>query len=132
LVEKKKRFPFLSDGVHGYLNSESSMHPFFIAFGPRFKQNANVTTFSIVDIYPLMCEILGVEPGPNNGSLANVAALLLDPKSSVGKRDPQAAEYNNSNKCVLETDGSGKTSGSDTKPPLTWDTIFHRILTACK
>ena len=35
-----------------------------------------VSYFSQVDLYPLMCELLGVMPAPNNGTL-EVAGLML-------------------------------------------------------
>ena len=54
------------------------MHPFFIAMGPSFKSDYSVETFNSVDIYPLMCELLGITPAPNNGSLSVVKDLLKD------------------------------------------------------
>lgn len=44
--------------------------------GPAFKKNFTIETFNSVDIYPLMCHILGVEPAPNNGSMDKVKTLL--------------------------------------------------------
>ena len=32
----------------------------------------------IVDLYPLMCEVLRIKPAPNNGSLARVQHFLID------------------------------------------------------
>ncbi|XP_070189861.1 bis(5'-adenosyl)-triphosphatase enpp4-like [Littorina saxatilis] len=53
------------------------MYPFFIAMGPAFKKGVrNAEPFHIVDIYPLMCHILGLTPAPNNGSLDNTAHIL--------------------------------------------------------
>lgn len=73
---------FHSAGEHGYNNSLPSMHPFFIAMGPAFKSGAKVDTFNIVDIYPLMCKLLGLKPAPNNGSLDVVSQLLIDDNES--------------------------------------------------
>ena len=53
------------------------MNSFFIGVGPYFKKNLQIPPFRIVDIYPLMCEILEIEPRPNNGSLENVKSMLL-------------------------------------------------------
>ncbi|XP_045197523.2 bis(5'-adenosyl)-triphosphatase enpp4-like [Mercenaria mercenaria] len=69
-------------GEHGYNNSLASMHPFFIAMGPDFKPGAKVDTFNNVDIYPLMCTLLGLKPAPNNGSLDVVSQLLIDREGS--------------------------------------------------
>ena len=35
------------------------MYPFFISAGPAFKKNYKIKNFKNVDIYPLMCHILG-------------------------------------------------------------------------
>lgn len=76
----------IEKGNHGYNNSLPDMHPFFIAMGPSFKKGYTIDTFDNVDIYPLMCEILGIKPAPNNGSLQNVQSLLkaksVKPKST--------------------------------------------------
>ncbi|XP_063403292.1 ectonucleotide pyrophosphatase/phosphodiesterase family member 5-like [Mytilus trossulus] len=74
----------IGEGNHGYNNSFKDMHPFFIARGPSFKKGFSIDTFNNVDIYPLMCEILGINPAPNNGSLENVESLLVV-KSAVHK-----------------------------------------------
>ena len=66
----------LSVGEHGYNNSMQSMHPFFIATGPSFKTGYSVETFNTVDLYPLMCLLLGIPAAPNNGSLAVVKTFL--------------------------------------------------------
>ena len=74
---------FSEKGNHGYNNSFPDMHPFFIAMGPSFKKGYAIDTFDNVDIYPLMCVILGIKPAPNNGSLKNVQSLLkVKPKST--------------------------------------------------
>ena len=56
------------------------MHPFFIAMGPNFKPGASVETFNNVDIYPLMCRLLGIPAAPNNGSSHIVNKLIRDHK----------------------------------------------------
>ena len=52
------------------------MHSLFIATGPAFRKNYNIDAFRNVDIYPLMCEILKLEPLPNNGSFESVGPIL--------------------------------------------------------
>ncbi|ELT97397.1 hypothetical protein CAPTEDRAFT_53527, partial [Capitella teleta] len=54
-------------GNHGYNNSWNDMHPFFVAHGPAFRRNHVSPQFNNVDIYPMMCKVLGIEPGPNDG-----------------------------------------------------------------
>lgn len=65
-------------GNHGYNNSLQDMHPFFIAMGPDFKRGAEVATFNNVDVYALMCHLLGLKPAPNNGSLNALLSLLAE------------------------------------------------------
>ncbi len=58
------------DGDHGG-EPTGSMRPVFVARGPAFKKNYTTlksTTVNSVDIYNLMCFILDLVPGPNNGS----------------------------------------------------------------
>ncbi|XP_028393102.1 ectonucleotide pyrophosphatase/phosphodiesterase family member 5-like [Dendronephthya gigantea] len=71
-------------GNHGYNNSIKEMHPFFIAYGPVFKQGYQSEPFSIVHIYSLMCYILGVTPAPNDGNLKAVSQMLRS-KSNPSK-----------------------------------------------
>ena len=66
----------LTAADHGYDNSLPSQRAFFRAFGPSFKTNYRMKGFSQLDIYPLMCHLLGIEPRDNNGSLAAVQEML--------------------------------------------------------
>ncbi|KAH0621803.1 hypothetical protein JD844_023437 [Phrynosoma platyrhinos] len=65
-------------GDHGYDDTLSSMHPFLAAHGPAFRKGYKQKTMSTVDIYPMMCHILGLTPQPNNGTLSNAKCLLAD------------------------------------------------------
>ncbi|XP_078602867.1 ectonucleotide pyrophosphatase/phosphodiesterase family member 7-like [Branchiostoma floridae x Branchiostoma japonicum] len=64
-------------GEHGYDNRDPAMRALFRAWGPSFRRGyVRPDPFDSVHIYPLMCAVLGVEPAPNNGSLAEVADML--------------------------------------------------------
>lgn len=65
-------------GQHGWDPRHSvNMYPFFIAAGPAFKTGVkDGAPFNMVDVYPLMCHVLGLEPSPNDGSLKNVQHIL--------------------------------------------------------
>ncbi|CAL8076200.1 unnamed protein product [Orchesella dallaii] len=63
-------------GTHGYDNRQLPMHPFFIAHGPAFRKGYLGDVFDNVDVYPLICKIVGLRPAPNNGTLKNVSQLL--------------------------------------------------------
>lgn len=85
--DEKSRDNSKSIGVHGqnpYI--VPNMRPFFIAMGPAFKKGYVSEQFNSVDIYPLMCHILGIEPAPNNGSFDNVKELLVEIDTNVTDR----------------------------------------------
>ncbi|KAI5140544.1 Bis(5'-Adenosyl)-Triphosphatase Enpp4 [Manis pentadactyla] len=63
---------------HGYDNSLPTMHPFLAARGPAFHKGYKHSTVNIVDIYPMMCHILGLKPHPNNGTFSHTKCLLVD------------------------------------------------------
>lgn len=82
IAEPIKMKPMVTRGTHGWRPSVPSMHPFFMAQGPAFKQGHKSGPIDMVDIYPLICHLLGIQPSPNNGSLDRIAHLLASPSSS--------------------------------------------------
>ncbi|XP_036386547.1 ectonucleotide pyrophosphatase/phosphodiesterase family member 7 [Megalops cyprinoides] len=69
---------YVNKGDHGFHNGEMDMKTIFRAFGPDFKKNYLAEPFDSVNIYPLMCKLLGVTPAPNNGSLSFTEGMLVD------------------------------------------------------
>lgn len=67
-------------GQHGYDNYLLSMKPFFMARGPKIRRDHKVLPFDTVDLLSLFCEILDIMAPLNNGSLANVADILISVK----------------------------------------------------
>jgi len=65
-------------GMHGYDNGLSSMGAFFIAAGPAFKEGINFTAFENIQIYNLICHILGIKPSENDGEIEIVSGMLKD------------------------------------------------------
>lgn len=63
-------------GAHGFDNDNKDMHAIFYAYGPAFKKAYISPTFENVDIYPLICEILSLEPAVVDGKLENVQQML--------------------------------------------------------
>lgn len=63
-------------GAHGYDNALESMRATFIAHGAAFKKGFVSEPFPNVDVYELMCKILGLKPAPNDGSLDRVRSML--------------------------------------------------------
>ncbi|HUF24406.1 MAG TPA: ectonucleotide pyrophosphatase/phosphodiesterase [Vicinamibacterales bacterium] len=65
-----------SGGAHGYDNAAESMQGLFVAAGPALKRGVAIERFRSVDVYELMCAILGVTPASNDGSRQAARALL--------------------------------------------------------
>lgn len=63
-------------GTHGYDNAVDSMQGLFVAAGPALRRGYKVDRFRSIDVYELMCEILGVTPKPNDGSRRAALALV--------------------------------------------------------
>ncbi|XP_023655396.1 ectonucleotide pyrophosphatase/phosphodiesterase family member 5 isoform X3 [Paramormyrops kingsleyae] len=80
-IVQNKNGSFMA-GNHGYDNTLLSMQPIFVAHGPAFRQGYAKRFMRSVDLYPLMCSILGIQPSPNNGSLDNVEDLLKQTQPS--------------------------------------------------
>ncbi|XP_053197115.1 ectonucleotide pyrophosphatase/phosphodiesterase family member 7-like [Scomber japonicus] len=70
-------------GEHGFDNEVMDMKPFFRAVGPDFQKNLLVGPFETVNVYPLMCHILGIIPEINDGNL-DVTKHMLAPKKNTG------------------------------------------------
>ena len=43
------------------------MHGLFIAYGPSFRRGLTVGRLDSLDVYPLMAELLDLEPAANDG-----------------------------------------------------------------
>lgn len=89
VVLRSRNNSFSDKGSHGWPSSQSKSYSIFYARGPAFRNGITVKPFRTVDLYPLMCKLLGIEPRPNNGSLANVGAVLkkTDMETLKGTQD---------------------------------------------
>ncbi|MGE3465447.1 MAG: ectonucleotide pyrophosphatase/phosphodiesterase [Pyrinomonadaceae bacterium] len=63
-------------GAHGYDNKYPEMGAIFVAYGPAFKRGYMAEPFENVEVYNLMCKILGLEPAKNDGDLNRVENML--------------------------------------------------------
>ncbi|XP_056144263.1 ectonucleotide pyrophosphatase/phosphodiesterase family member 7-like [Lampris incognitus] len=63
-------------GEHGFDNEVMDMKAFFRAVGPAFRKNLEVGPFETVNIYALMCHILGIRPEINDGHLDATKHML--------------------------------------------------------
>ncbi|KAL8816344.1 MAG: hypothetical protein Q9223_004627 [Gallowayella weberi] len=58
-------------GLHGYDHEHPLMRSIFIARGPAFphQPNSRLDVFQNIEVYNIVCDSLGIEPKPNNGTL---------------------------------------------------------------
>lgn len=63
-------------GAHGYDNELPSMRATFIAHGSAFKKRLVIEPFENVNVYNLMCRILGLKPAKNDANRDLAAEIL--------------------------------------------------------
>ncbi|HEV7698789.1 MAG TPA: ectonucleotide pyrophosphatase/phosphodiesterase [Pyrinomonadaceae bacterium] len=63
-------------GAHGYDNKYPEMRATFVAHGAAFKKGFVAEAFPNVDVYNLMCKILGLKAAKNDGDFARVKGML--------------------------------------------------------
>lgn len=59
-----------TNGSHGYDNANEYMQAIFIGHGPAFTAGKIIPAFSNIELYNLMCRILGLSPAANDGNPA--------------------------------------------------------------
>jgi predicted AlkP superfamily pyrophosphatase or phosphodiesterase len=74
-LERWTRTP-MPGGNHGYDPRLRSMHGLFVGAGPRFPSGERVPPVESIHLYELMCELLGIAPAPNSGSLDEIRHVL--------------------------------------------------------
>lgn len=67
----------VSGGAHGYDPMDPEMGAFFLASGPAFKSGLTIEAFENIHIYEMLCEILGLNPAPNDGDSAVLEPILV-------------------------------------------------------
>jgi len=68
-------------GAHGYDNQYQSMQATFIAHGGAFKEGLLAEPFENIQVYNLLCSILGLKPAKNDGDFTKVMNLLKNLKT---------------------------------------------------
>ena len=75
--------PSRNHGTHGFDCKESDMMVAFRAVGPDFKQGYDApytkgesSSFRNIDLYPMLCKLLGVKPAPVDGKLERIQHIL--------------------------------------------------------
>lgn len=75
-------------GWHGYDSKETDMYGTFLGMGPAFNRNTKTAAIHTVDVYQVMCDILGISASPNNGSATRVSPLLREATGSSSMTSP--------------------------------------------
>ena len=65
-------------GGIGYHPGYEVMQGVFIGYGPSFKTGVKFQAIKNVDIYGVVCHLLGINPRPNNGSFDLVKSMFND------------------------------------------------------
>jgi predicted AlkP superfamily pyrophosphatase or phosphodiesterase len=55
-------------GTHGYDTEYQDMHGIFYACGPMFKKGYRAPSFENLNVYNIVCRVLGIVPAPNDGA----------------------------------------------------------------
>lgn len=71
----EKRNPKLG-AAHGYDPAFPEMHAIFYGTGPSFKQGFQQQPMLNVNLYPLIAELLGLDPAPNDGDPELIRKML--------------------------------------------------------
>jgi predicted AlkP superfamily pyrophosphatase or phosphodiesterase len=68
VIDAFSKNPRRVGGNHGYDPQVRSMQGLFVAAGPAFKSNVVIPPFENVNIYDVMCAVLGLTPAKNDGN----------------------------------------------------------------
>ncbi|XP_057684361.1 ectonucleotide pyrophosphatase/phosphodiesterase family member 2-like isoform X2 [Corythoichthys intestinalis] len=87
-------------GDHGFDNKITSMRTIFMGHGPSFRFRTQVPEFDNIELYNVMCDLLGLTPAPNNGTHGSLNGMLKSPpfqpvmpeEVTAPTRDEDAAE----------------------------------------
>ncbi|KAL6095822.1 enpp1 [Pungitius sinensis] len=75
----QQELKYCAGGFHGSDNLFTNMQAIFIGYGPGFKRKTVVPPFENIELYNLMCDLLGIRPAPNNGTHGSLNHLLTSP-----------------------------------------------------
>jgi predicted AlkP superfamily pyrophosphatase or phosphodiesterase len=73
----------LDAATHGFEPEDRDMGALFVAAGPDLRRGIVVPPFRNVDVYDLLCALIGVTPRPNDGSAATARRILAPAPASA-------------------------------------------------
>jgi len=76
MLEWRHAKPYGDGGEHGYDNAVPNMRALFVAHGPDFRPGSEIAEFPNVDVYDLLARLIGIDPVPNDGTLAPFLPVL--------------------------------------------------------
>ncbi|XP_062324302.1 ectonucleotide pyrophosphatase/phosphodiesterase family member 1 [Osmerus eperlanus] len=74
-----KEIKYCTGGFHGSDNVFKNMQTIFMGYGPGLKYKTFVPPFENIEVYNLLCDLLGIPPAPNNGTHGSLNHLLRNP-----------------------------------------------------
>lgn len=79
-VEQKTGWPAraanYNRGNHGWDPTLPNMGALFIASGPAFRRSTEIADMENIQVYNLLCSLLGIKPAPNEGDARLIRAAL--------------------------------------------------------
>ena len=73
-------------GNHGWDPGVPSMRAFFMVTGPKIRQGVTVAPVRNLDVYPLLTELLDLQPAPDIDGRAGVIRSLIEDVAVPAKR----------------------------------------------
>lgn len=79
MIRTRDYTPWTGGGMHGWDPYYRPMQGIFLAAGPRIRRGLEISAFENVNIYPLLAELLGLQPADGiDGDLSVLAPILTD------------------------------------------------------
>uniref|UniRef100_A0AAT9US25 Type I phosphodiesterase / nucleotide pyrophosphatase n=1 Tax=Apapanepox virus TaxID=3049969 RepID=A0AAT9US25_9POXV len=82
LTDEDGNAKYLSGGMHGGDNSFEDMTAIFVGYGPAFLNEITAPKFDNIELYNVMCEIIGIKPANNNGTAGSLNHILRTPTNT--------------------------------------------------
>ncbi|WP_329904690.1 ectonucleotide pyrophosphatase/phosphodiesterase [Porphyromonas pogonae] len=69
---------FKTGGAHGYDNKAPEMNAIFMANGPHFRSDSELSQPLLnLNVYGIICKLLNITPAPNDGDVSEVNKLIV-------------------------------------------------------
>ncbi|KAL6461841.1 hypothetical protein MHYP_G00299860 [Metynnis hypsauchen] len=115
-------------GFHGSDNTFKNMQTIFIGYGPGMKYKTTVAPFENIEVYNLLCDLLGIPPAPNNGTHGSLNHLLRNPPHQPVYPAEISPANSCSTKALLPTEDGGCVCSSHTKEQV--ETLNQQLISS--